>query len=248
MLSKAKAKDIQSLGHKKQRDKEGLFIAEGSKIVSELLQSAPQYVKEVYAVKKWIKDNGDHQQKKLFIEVSEEELEKLSQLKTPNQVVAVVKKFEEETITVKGKISLVLDAIQDPGNLGTIIRIADWFGVTQVICSKDCADVYNPKVVQATMASIVRVKVFYTGLLSWLKEQKDIPAYAMMLEGKDITKMNVLKEGLIIIGNESKGIQEEIAALANERITIPKKGKAESLNAAVAAGIVLSHIVSTAIT
>jgi RNA methyltransferase, TrmH family len=243
MLGKTKAKYIQSLGHKKQRDEEGLFIAEGPKIVSEILQSALQYVQEVYAVKKWIKDNSDHLLKKLFIEVSEDELEKLSQLKTPNQVVAVVKKFEEGTITVKGKISLVLDAIQDPGNLGTIIRIADWFGIEQIICSEDCTDVYNPKVVQATMGSIVRVKVFYSDLLHWLKEQKDIPVYAMMLDGKDVTKMNPLKEGLIIIGNESKGIQEEIAALANERITIPKKGKAESLNAAVAAGIVLSHIV-----
>jgi TrmH family RNA methyltransferase len=242
MLGKAKAKYIQSLGQKKHRDEDGLFIAEGPKIVAELLQSSPQNVKEVYSVKEWLKENEGHPQKKIFVEVSEEELEKLSQLKTPHQVVAVVKKFDaEKDIAVKGKISLVLDAIQDPGNLGTIIRIADWFGVSQIICSNDCADMYNPKVVQATMGSIARVKVFYTDVEDWLKQQKDIRVYAAMLGGKDVTKMNGLKEGLIIIGNESKGISEEILALVNEKITIPGKGQAESLNAAVAAGIILSR-------
>lgn len=251
MLGKAKAKYIQSLGQKKHRDEEGLFIAEGPKIVTDLLQSAPGYIKDVYAVKEWLKENKDHPQRKIFTEIDDDELEKLSQLKTPNQVVAVVKKFAfEKDIAVKGKISLVLDTIQDPGNLGTIIRIADWFGVSQVICSNDCADVYNPKVVQATMGSIGRVKVFYTDLKEWLKQQ-DVRIYAAMLEGKDVSKMNVLSEGLIIIGNESKGISEEILVLVNEKITIPKKaglndsvgqGKAESLNAAVAVGIILSRL------
>lgn len=242
MLGKAKAKYIQSLGQKKHRDEDGLFIAEGPKIVADILQSLPQHVKEVYAVKEWLKENEDHPQKKIFIEVSEEELEKLSQLKTPHQAVAVVKKFDaEKDIETKGKISLVLDEVQDPGNLGTIIRIADWFGVMQIICSKGCADVYNPKVVQATMGSIARVKVFYTELEKWLKQQKDTLIYAAMLDGKDITKMNGLNEGLIIIGNESKGISEDILALVSERITIPRKGKAESLNAAVAVGIILSR-------
>jgi TrmH family RNA methyltransferase len=242
MLGKQKAKYIQSLGQKKHRDAEGLFIAEGPKVVEELLQSAPQYVKEVYAVKEWLKENSRHSQKEKFVEVSEEELEKISQLKTPHLVVAVVRKFDEAKIEVKGKISLVLDTIQDPGNLGTIIRIADWFAVELIICSDDCADVYNPKVVQATMGSIARVKVFYTDLPSWLRQQKDIRKYAAALEGKDITKMPALNEALIIIGNESKGIHEEILALTNEKITIPQKGKAESLNAAVATGIILSHI------
>ncbi|HLG39446.1 MAG TPA: RNA methyltransferase [Chitinophagaceae bacterium] len=244
MPGKQKAKYIQSLGQKKYRDAEGLFIAEGPKLVAELLQSAPQYVKEVYAVKEWLKENTGNSPTQKFFEVSDRELEKLSQLKTPHQVVAVVQKFEEEkSVDVKGKVSLVLDTIQDPGNLGTIIRIADWFGVSQVICSHDCADIYNPKVVQATMGSIARVKVFYTDLASWLKEQRDIRIYATVMEGKDVTNMNALNEGLIIIGNESKGIHEEILELVNEKITIPRKGKAESLNVAVAAGIVLSHLV-----
>jgi TrmH family RNA methyltransferase len=243
MLGKSKAKYIQSLGQKRERDEEGLFIAEGPKIVAELIQSAPQSVQEIYAVKEWLNSNSS-----LHIipitEVTDVELEKISQLKTPNQVVAVVKKFDvPDGIDVKGKISLVLDTIQDPGNLGTIIRTADWFGVQQIICSKDCADVYNPKVVQATMGSIARVKIIYTDLAEWLKQQKGIHIYATMLEGKAITQMQDIKEGLIIIGNESKGIHEEIAAFATERITIPRKGKAESLNAAVAVGVVLAYVV-----
>ncbi|HEY6505469.1 MAG TPA: RNA methyltransferase [Chitinophagaceae bacterium] len=242
MLGKPKAKYIQSLGHKKHRDEEGLFIAEGPKLVAELIGSVPQQVQEVYAVKEWINNNG-RMPHTSFTEVTEAELEKLSQLKTPNQVLAIVKKFETgDKIIKKGKLSLVLDTIQDPGNLGTIIRIADWFGVPQIICSNDCADVYNPKVVQATMGSIARVKVFYTDLVGWLEQQKDIRIYATMLEGKDITKMDPLKEGLLVIGNESKGISNEIMELVNEKITIPRKGKAESLNAAVAAGIVLSKL------
>jgi TrmH family RNA methyltransferase len=245
MLGKQKAKYIQSLGQKKQRDEERLFIAEGPKLVAELLDAVPQSVIEVYAVKEWINENGHLQKKTPITEIEEFELEKISQLKTPNQVLALVNQFDnKEKVSVKGKVSLVLDTIQDPGNLGTIIRIADWFGISQIICSHECADVYNSKVVQATMGSIARVKIFYTDILPWLKEIKDISIYATVLEGKDVTKMTALKEGLIIIGNESKGIHDEILELVNERITIPRKGKAESLNAAVALGIVLSRLVS----
>jgi TrmH family RNA methyltransferase len=242
MLGKLKAKYIQSLGHKKQRDDEGLFIAEGPKLVAELIRSSKENVKDIYAVKEWINKN-DLTGKIPVTEITEAELEKISQLKTANGVLAVVKKFDSgEKINVKGKLSLVLDTIRDPGNLGTIIRIADWFGVEQVICSNDCADVYNPKVVQSTMGSIARVKIFYTELAEWMRMQKDIRIYATLLEGKDVTKMSAVKEGLIIIGNESKGIHEEILAIANEKITIPRKGNAESLNAAVATGIILSHL------
>jgi len=174
--------------------------------------------------------------------VQEAELERISHLKTPNQVLAVFKKFESKEPIPAGRITLILDAIQDPGNLGTMIRIADWFGISQIICSHDCADVYNPKVVQATMGSLARVDVFYTDLPGWLKGQHGIKTYAALLDGKDVTRMNPLKEGLIIIGNESRGIQEGLMEFVNEKITIPKKGNAESLNAAVAAGIILSHL------
>lgn len=242
MPGKLKAKYIQSLGQKKHRDEEGLFIAEGPKLVAELLGSSRENILEVHAVKEWIKEYG-HLHNVVVTEVSESGLQKISQLKTPNQVVAVVKKYETgDTVVVKEKLSLVLDTIQDPGNLGTIVRIADWFGVEQIICSLDCADIYNPKVVQATMGSIARVKVFYTELEKWLKSQKNISVYAAALEGQDITNMDRLKEGLIIIGNESKGISNEIMELVNEKITIARKGQAESLNAAVATGIILSHL------
>ena len=243
MLGKAKTKYIQSLGQKKHRDEHGHFIAEGPKIIHELLVSVPQQVKEVYAVKEWLKENGNDQHDIVIHEISEGELERISQLKTPHQVIAIVDKFKDnKSIETKGKVSLALDNIQDPGNLGTIIRTADWFGVTQIVCSPDCADVYNPKVVQATMGSIARVKVFNTDLVKWLKELKEVRIYATLLEGNDVTKMNPVMEGVIVIGNESKGISKELSQLANERITIPGKGPAESLNAAVAAGIILSHL------
>lgn len=242
MLSKSQVKYIQSLDQKKYRDEESVFIAEGPKLVKEILQSKNAELKNLYALKQWIVDNKEFLPSANITEVDETELERISQLKTPNQVLAIFKKFEIKAPGTKNKISLVLDAIRDPGNLGTIIRIADWFAINEIICSDDCADVYNPKVVQATMGSLTRVNVFYTDLPIWLKEQ-DVRIYGALLEGKDVTKMNVLKEGLLMIGNESGGIRQELLPYINEKITIPKKGNAESLNAAIATGIILSHLV-----
>jgi TrmH family RNA methyltransferase len=242
MLSKSKAKYIQSLGHKKFRDEEALFIAEGDKVVSEILNEVPASVTEVFAVKEWINRHAHLLNKINFLEVTPEELERISQLTTPNQVLAVVKEMpRKEPFPANGKITLVLDCIQDPGNLGTIIRIADWFGIDQVVCSKISADVYNPKVVQATMGSFARMPVFYTDIEEWLKKQRTC-IYAATLDGENILFMNRLKEGIILIGNESKGIRENLLQFANVRITIPRIGKAESLNAAVATGIILSHL------
>ena len=242
MISKTQAKYIQSLGQKKYRDEEGLFIAEGPKLVKELLQDRDARVEQLYALDEWIDENEKILSPVNVIRISAAELERISQLKTPNQVVAVFRKFETKPPVTKGKISLVLDGIQDPGNLGTIVRIADWFGIDQIICSFDCADLYNPKVVQATMGSIARVNVYYTDLQAWLRQQTKIDIYASMLEGKNVTKMPAVKEGIVIIGNESKGINKELVAFANEKITIPKKGQAESLNAAIATGIILSNL------
>lgn len=240
MLVKSKLKYIQSLGQKKPRDEAGAFIAEGPKLVKELLESAPDAIEEIYALKEWIEENKKLLTKNTVVEISDQELERISQLSTPNKVLAVIKKIStDEPIFTKEKITLALDTIQDPGNLGTIIRTADWFGVEQIVCSKDCADVYNPKVVQATMGSIARAKIFYVDLGKWLAQQKDVRIYAAVLEGQDVTAMKKINEGIILIGNESKGISNEILKLANVKITIPKKGKAESLNAAVAAGVVL---------
>jgi TrmH family RNA methyltransferase len=242
MLGKSKIKYIQSLGQKKFRDETGLFIAEGPKIVKELLEADPGLVKQVYAVNEWITQNRKLPTGIQVEEISDQELEKISQLKTPNQVLALAGQLTNEEIRLKGKLSLALCGIQDPGNLGTIIRIADWFGVTQVICSMDSADVYNPKVIQSTMGSIARVSVFYTDLLQLLSANRDIPVYATVLDGKDVTKIKKPEEGILLIGNESRGIPAEILQLAGERLTIPKKGRAESLNAAVAAGIILAQL------
>ena len=243
MLVKQKVKYIQTLGQKKFREQERLFIAEGPKLVKELLEADAASVKEVYGLKDWMEENHELLNKTVATEISEIELEKISQLTTPNKVVAIVQQYEVgEAIITKDQITLVLDNVQDPGNLGTIIRIADWFGITQIVCSPDSADMYNPKVVQSTMGSIARVKVYYTDLEEWLGSQKDITIYAASLNGEDVTTMEKIKEGIIIFGNESKGISLELLNLANVKITIPKKGKAESLNVAVAAGIILSHI------
>jgi len=244
MLSKSKLKYIQSLGQKKHRDDERLFIAEGPKIVAELLQDVPELVSEVFALPSWIEGRADQPVSYAVTEVSTDELARISQLQTPNQVLAVFRQFPASPIpSMKGTVALALDTIQDPGNLGTIIRIADWFGISQIICSQDCADQYNPKVVQSTMGSIGRVQVHYTDLPAWLASQKDARVYAAALEGQDIAQMKKLNEGIIIIGNESKGISPAVMEKVNVRITILRKGKAESLNAAVATGIIVSHLV-----
>ena len=137
----------------------------------------------------------------------------------------------------------MLDTIQDPGNLGSIVRTADWFGVTSIICSTDTVDVFNPKVVQSTMGSIARVEVHYEELGRFIEENDLPPIYVTALKGKSIWQMQPLKEAIILVGNESKGVSEELMKRAQEYITIPKKGKAESLNAAIATGIILSHLV-----
>jgi len=244
MLVKQKVKYIQTLGQKKFRQEEGLFIAEGPKLVAELLAATPAAVTEIYALKAWAEENKKILVKAAVTEITERELEIISQLTTPNKVLALVKQYDTGIMPVaNNRITIALDNIQDPGNLGTIIRIADWFGAEQIICSIGSADVYNPKVVQSTMGSIARVKVYYTNLEEWLRSQKNIPVYAASLAGQNVMAMKKVNEAIIIIGNESKGISESVAALATAKITIPQKGKAESLNAAVAAGIILSHLV-----
>jgi len=245
MLSKTHSKYIQSLHHKKFRDEDSVFIAEGTKVVTELMLCTDLECVELLAVTDWLQDHSVFLQKHFFNPVTEllpHELEKISALSTPNQVVAVFKKKPEQAIVVKDKVSLVLDGIQDPGNMGTIIRIADWFGIAAIVCSKNCADVYSPKVVQSTMGSLCRVNVVYTDIADWLPQQ-NITTYAAALQGKPLRHFSRLKEGLLVIGNESRGISDVILNLCQEKITIEKKGAAESLNAAVATGIILSHIV-----
>lgn len=238
MLSKNEIKDIQSLSHKKFRDESGLFIAEGPKIVEELIQLVPSQVEHVYATPEW-----EYEAPKdiSVINVTGKELERISQLQTPNKVLAVVKKFAASKVSPG--ITVYLDSIQDPGNMGTIIRTADWFGVQHIVCTGNCADIYNPKVVQSTMGSVARVNVFYDDGLEWLLSQNQ-NIYAAVLDGSPISQINKEKSCVIIIGNESRGISDAVLKYATKNITIPRKGSAESLNAAVATGIILSHLVN----
>lgn len=237
MLTKAQVKYIQSLGHKKLRDSEQAFVAEGPKLINELL-SAPNVVpRAIYAVDEFA---DEHPHISNIVRIRNTELERISSLSAPNSVLGVFSMPAFETPYYSGTISIMLDGIQDPGNLGSIIRSADWFGIRNIICSHDCADNFNSKVVQSTMGSITRVRLDYTNLLEFVTEKKLPPLYATTLNGKNIFEMGPVKEGIFIIGNESKGIHEELLEKAQHRITIPKKGQAESLNAGVATGIILA--------
>lgn len=247
MLSKAQIKYIQSLQHKKYRQKFSQFIAEGDKIVQELLRFRLDSVVAVYATGIWLEQHkpllpGDNTQLEL-VTVEEGILKQISSLSTPNHAIALVKMFPAPgKIELKGKVTIALENLQDPGNMGTIIRIADWFGVSQVICSKDTVDPYNAKSIQATMGSFARIPVYETDLQSLFEAPKDVPVYAATLHGKDITTFPPIKEGVILIGNESRGLSEAIVKASSHEITIPRIGHAESLNAAIATGIICGRL------
>jgi RNA methyltransferase, TrmH family len=248
MITKLQVKYIQSLGQKKFRDQEGVFVAEGPKIINEVLTAAPASLKALYATGAWQERHAQllpALQSGSVVSIKEQELERISFLQTPNEVLAIFAKPVQAAPLFKNRISLMLDGIQDPGNMGTLIRIADWFGVGNIICSADCADAFAPKVVQATMGSIVRVHMIYTDLLQWIQSFPDLSLYAATLNGELLNTMQPLQEGVVVIGNESKGIRPALLEQCKKRITIPRTGHAESLNAAVAAGIVLSRIIPT---
>jgi TrmH family RNA methyltransferase len=240
MLSKNELKYIQSLCHKKQREESGLFLAEGPKLVEELLQSDYR-IKKILATDQWYQE---HQSVPAIEQVTEIDLARISSLQTPNQVLAIVEqKYPEGEPVMHGRLSLVLDGIQDPGNMGTIIRIADWFGVDQVIASEDTVELYNPKVIQSTMGSFMRIKLWYKSLSQFVAVL-DVPVYGALLAGNNLYELKAPKEGVLIIGNESKGIRAPLLPFITNPVTIPRIGGAESLNAAVATGILLSHLVT----
>jgi len=241
MLTKNEIKYIQSLFHKKQRDEEKLFLAEGPKLAGELLNSQNR-VKHIYATAKWLQNNPVL--KVPATEISEIELGRISSQQTPNEVVVIAQQFvPADEPKLKGRLTIVLDGIQDPGNMGTIIRIADWFGLHQIICSNDCVEMYNHKVVQSTMGSILRVSCWYKDLHQW-KPDINIPVFGALLNGQNIYSIGKVKEGLLVIGNESKGIRDPFISKITHPVTIPKSGLAESLNAAVATGIIVGCMVN----
>ncbi len=235
MLSRNEVKYIQSLYHKKNRNTEDVFVAEGTKIISEIIHSDFK-IKKIYALKEWLNENDNIEN---VTEVSALELKNISDFETPNKALAIVYKNSKEQIAdLKNKITLVLDSIQDPGNFGTIIRTADWFGIKNIVASNDTANVYNSKVIKASMGSFVRVNIFYTELKSFLANN-NILICGAVINGNDINATEKINECLLVIGNEGKGIHDEIIPFIQKKICIPKFGAAESLNAAVATGIIL---------
>lgn len=237
MITKKQVKYIQSLSQKKLRDSEKQFVAEGPKIVDELLTVDALELVALYATEEWTAKQSAAWPVET---VSDGELERISFLKTPNQVLAIFKK--PEIVAADSGWELVLDGIQDPGNLGTIIRTADWFGVSRVVCSEDTADAFAPKVIQSTMSSIARVSVQYTDLEAYMGQQKVF--VGAVLGGRELGSRPVTAPASLVIGNESKGIRPHLLPLLTDTVTIPRIGRAESLNAAVATGILLSHFTS----
>jgi TrmH family RNA methyltransferase len=246
MLSKNQVKYLHSLRLGKFRELNRVFIAEGLKLVEDLMKSHFR-IQIIYATPVWMEEHQRAIASQEFViqEVTEDELGKISNLVTPNEVLAVVG-YPDASIPAQdalGKIILVLDRIQDPGNLGTIIRTADWFGIGHIFCSPDTVDIYNPKVVQSTMGSICRVDVHYTDLVQFLLSLGgDWRKYGTISDGENIYKVEPEFPAAILIGNESKGISEEYLPLLTHRIGIPSRSKgAQSLNAAMATGIICSE-------
>jgi TrmH family RNA methyltransferase len=239
MISKQQVKFINSLHLKKNRKQHGMFVAEGAKIVQELLGSSHN-IHKIYGTKQWFeRQNSIILNSEVHSEITDRELEMVSELSTPNEVLAIVEIPEEPVKIYNQGISLALESIRDPGNMGTMIRLADWYGLKQVICSEDCADAYNSKTVQASMGSIFRVEVIYCNLTEFLAES-NLPIYAATLSGsQSLHEFNDFQQGIILIGNESQGLSMDVLQLKHTALHIPGFGKAESLNAAVAAGIFL---------
>jgi TrmH family RNA methyltransferase len=243
-ISKSQIKRIRSLEQKKHRQEEGIFLAEGPKLIADL--SGVFRCRFLVATAEWLEQNP-HISADEIVEVSAGELSRCSLLKTPQQVLAV---FEQplcqlNLTLVRTSLSLALDDVQDPGNLGTIIRVADWFGIEDIFCSPGTVDVYNPKAVQASMGAIARVKVHYTSLRELIGSLKDIPVYGTFINGENIYEQSLSTNGIIVMGNEGNGIGREIEELICRRLFIPnyplERETSESLNVAVATAIVCAE-------
>ncbi|MBE7648942.1 RNA methyltransferase [Tenacibaculum finnmarkense] len=236
-LSKSNLKLITSLQQKKYRQKHQLFVAEGVKVVAELLKSSVE-VAHIFTVDTSF-EIANNVQSTL---ISEVELKKISTLKNPNKVLGLFK-IPTETARNSANFTLALDEVNDPGNLGTIIRLCDWFGITELVCSKNTVDCYNQKVVQSTMGSLTRVHISYVDLPSYLKETP-LAVYTADMDGENIYKASLPEKAVLVMGNEANGISNEIAAIVKHKLTIPRFGdiqKTESLNVATATAILLSE-------
>jgi TrmH family RNA methyltransferase len=242
MLSKSDVKYIQSLSHKKYRDQEAVFTVEGVKMVLELISSFPERIVRIFTTNLWFQEHRQIVKNLTEIQVVEPfELQKLSFLKTPNEVLALVSaKNIDDLNPLSNGVTVVLDQLQDPGNMGTIIRSCDWFGIKNIVCSLDTVDAYAPKVVQSSMGSIMRLNIFYKNLPEFFFQHKQIPIYSAELSGESVFETSFETPSILVIGNESKGVSDEVSKFATKKIMIPRIGKAESLNAAVASSIILS--------
>jgi TrmH family RNA methyltransferase len=242
MFTKNQAKLIKSLREKKNRIELGLFLVEGEKSVSELLNSDFE-IDFLLTTTEFFDKYGEkiREKSKSYEIINQFELEKVGTFETNDSALAVVKQKANTSFEIKdNEIVIVLDEIKDPGNLGTIIRIADWYGIKNIVASKETVDFYNPKVITATKGSFSRVNIFYTDLKNFLSAQK-LPIIGAFLNGEDIHKTEFPKSGIIVMGNESNGINKEMEKLITQKITIPSYGKAESLNVAIATAIVLDN-------
>jgi TrmH family RNA methyltransferase len=250
MISKNRTKFIVSLRQKKIRDKERLFVIEGDKLIREFLLTGI-HLKELYAKSEFL-DSLQADQNLLIDEIEEvsyEELKMISTLKTPHNALAVVRMPESkmDITQIFNQVCAALDFVQDPGNFGTIIRAAAWFGIRNIICSSNCVDVYNPKVIQASMGAILHVNVYYTDLKMFLimANEENIPVFGTMLEGKSIYSQKLDNKGIILLGNESKGISDELIPYINHKIMIPGFSDSmpgiESLNVSMAASVIFSE-------
>jgi len=243
MLTQAQIKHLQNLKLKKYRQNYAEFIIEGDKLITEaLLENAE--LKLICANKHWI-DLHEHALPSgvPVVEVTDRQIEKISSLTTPQDVIAVIPFFKsrQHRPVLKGRWTLALDGINDPGNFGTIIRSADWFGIETIYCSEHCVELYNPKVIQASMGSVFRVEMIYGDIEAFL-QQAQVKKYAATLNGISLKETVLGDEGICVIGSESHGISPAILKLCDVEITIPKKGRAESLNAAIATSILLSYL------
>ncbi len=239
MISKNQLKLLRALGQKKQRKAHGLFLVQGEKNVLELVDSG-LVVKNVFATEEFLLENSGKLKAFDCIEASLDELTKASTLVSNNAAIAVVEIPLSKTPKAEG-LMIALDGVSDPGNLGTIIRVADWYGIKHIVASTDCADPYNPKTISATMGSFGRVTVTQLDLPSYL-EQSNLPVYGAFLEGESTHSKSFSAEGILLMGSESHGVREEAAKFVTDKITIPAFGGAESLNVAMATGIILDNI------